>query len=74
MTEYEIIVVAAPDRERVKVLGSTFEPGKPKKVTNGNWRHKLRNRSEMMLYLRYNERYLYGENNAFGSEKRRHPA
>jgi hypothetical protein len=74
MVEYEIRVVSAPDRKRVKVLGATFEPDKSKEATLGSWRPKLRSRSEMLLYLKHNERYLYGQSSAYGSEKRQHPA
>jgi len=74
MVEYEIKMVTAPSRDKVKVLGATFEPGIPKRPLGGNWRHKLRNRAEMTQYLKYNERYLYGQTNAYGSEKRHHPA
>ena len=74
MVEYQIQVVSAPDRANVKVLGATFEPGKPEDPNSGRWRPKLRDRREMLLYLKYNERYLYGKNSAYGSEKRQHPA
>ena len=74
MVEYEIIEISAPDRVSVKVLGSTFEHGLPNKPTNGSWRPKLRTRSEMLQYLKNNERYFYGQNTAYGSEKRNHPA
>ena len=74
MVEYEITIVSAPDRERVRVLGATFEPGKPKDPKSGSWRPRLRSRGEMLLYLKYNERYLYGQSSAYGSEKRQHPA
>ena len=73
MVEYEITFVSAPDRARVMILGATFEPGKPKEPSLGRWRAKLRNRSEMLLYIRYNERYLYGQNSTYGSEKAQHP-
>jgi hypothetical protein len=69
--EYEIKVVSAPDRDHVAVLGATFEPGKPTDAERGRWRSKLRNREEMLRYLKYNERYQYGEGVAFGSEKRK---
>jgi len=74
VVDYEIRVVSAPDRESVKVLGATFEPGKPRTASAGRWRSKLRSREEMLAYLKYNERYLYGQDAACGSEKRQHPA
>ncbi len=73
MVEYEITFVSAPDRERVRILGATFEPGKPKEASLGRWRSKLRSRGEMILYLRYNERYIYGQGSSYGSEKPQHP-
>jgi hypothetical protein len=74
MVEYEITIVAAPDREKVKLLGTTYEPGKPVKAEEGRWRPRLLGREEMLNYLKRNERYLYGEDGAFGSEKRKNPA
>lgn len=74
MIEYEIKEVPAPDRVLVKVLGATFESGRPSVAVNGRWRSKLQNREEMLGYLKYNERYLYGEGIAYGSEKRKNPA
>lgn len=71
MVDYEIHVVPAPDRAQVKVLGPTFEPGKPTDTSRGRWRFKLRNREEMLLYLQYDERYQYGKGVAYGSEKRK---
>ena len=74
MVEYEITIVSAPDREEVKILGATYEPGKPVKTEEGRWRPRLQGREEMLNYLKRNERYLYGEDGAFGSEKRKNPA
>ena len=74
MVEYEITIVSAPDRGQVKLLGATFEPGKPVRAEEGRWRPRLRGRGEMLNYLKCNERYLYGEEDAFGSEKRKNPA
>jgi hypothetical protein len=74
MVDYEITTVCAPDRDAVKLLGATFEPGKPGKAEEGRWRPRLKGREEMLNYLKRNERYLYGEEGAFGSEKRKNPA
>ena len=74
MVDYEITTVCAPDRDAVKLLGATFEPGKPGKAEEGRWRPRLKGREEMLNYLKRNERYLYGEESAFGSEKRKNPA
>jgi hypothetical protein len=74
MVEYEIKVVSAPEREKVKLLCATYEPGKPAGAEEGRWRPRLSGRAEMLNYLRNNERYMYGESSAFGSEKRKNPA
>ena len=74
MDNYEINLMPAPDRYQVKVLGATFAPGKPSRVENGQWRSKLKNRAQKLAYLKSDERYLYGQNSASGSEKRKTPA
>lgn len=74
MTDYEIKTVSAPDRDSVKLLGATFEPGKPAKAEEGRWRPKLCSREEMLNYLKRNERYTYDPDGAFGSERRKNPA
>jgi hypothetical protein len=74
MVKYEITIVSAPDRKEVQLLGATFEPGKPMTYEEGRWRPRLSSREEMLNYLKRNERYLYGEDGAFGSEKRKNPA
>jgi hypothetical protein len=56
------------DGKKVKVLGPTFEEGKPE--TPINWRQKMRNRDEMLAYLKTGERYWFSEE-WFGSEKRK---
>jgi len=38
------------DGKKVKVLGATYEPGKPDKAEN--WRVKLKTREEMLAYLK----------------------
>ena len=58
------------DGKSVKILGETFEPGKPD--APGLWRNKFETREEMLLYLKYAERYWHGEE--YGSEKRKRPA
>jgi hypothetical protein len=52
----------------VKVLGPTFEEGKPE--TPISWRQKMRNRDEMLAYLKTGERYWFSEE-WVGSEKRK---
>lgn len=49
------------------VLGPTFESGKPDEPIR--WREKLRDRDEMLRYIKTAERYWYGEGQ--GSEKRK---
>ncbi len=56
------------DGKKVKVLGPTFEEGKPE--TPINWRQKMRNREEMLSYLKTGERYWFSEE-WYGSEKRK---
>ena len=57
--------------EDEKVLGKTYEAGKP--VGPYNWRAKLEGREQMLKYLQTGERYWYGED-WYGSERRRTPA
>ena len=71
--EYEIEEKNAPSRDKVKVLGATFDKGKPEGEDAGRWRHKLRNRDEKLKYLEAGERYWYMKE-WYGSEKRKTPA
>ncbi len=72
--EYEVEKKSAPGRDKVEVLGATFEKGKPKTGgKEGRWRHKLGSREEKLKYLQTAERYWYGKD-WFGSEKRKTPA
>jgi hypothetical protein len=70
---YEIIQQKAPGRDSVKVLGKTYETGTPNPTQDGQWRAKLRDRNEMLHYLKDGERYWFGKD-WFGSEKRKNPA
>ncbi len=54
-----------------KVIGETYEPGKPTEAYN--WRKKLRSQEEMLRYLQSAERYWFSKE-GFGSERRRTPA
>jgi len=56
------------DGKKVKVLGPTFDEGKPE--TPISWRQKMRNREEMLAYLKTGERYWFNDE-WFGSEKRK---
>ncbi len=71
--EYQIEEKSAPGREKVEVLGATFEPGKPEGEDAGKWRQKLGNRQDKLKYLQTGERYWYGKD-WYGSEKRKNPA
>jgi hypothetical protein len=56
------------DGKKVKVLGPTFEEGKPE--TPIMWRQKMRSREEMLAYLKTGERYWFSDE-WYGSEKRK---
>ena len=72
--EYKVEGKSAPGRDKVEVLGATFEEGKPEVGgEEGKWRQKLGSREEKMKYLQTAERYWYGKE-WFGSEKRKTPA
>ncbi len=71
--EYQIEEKSAPGREKVQVLGATFEEGKPEGEDAGRWRQKLEDRVDKLKYLENGERYWYGTD-WFGSEKRKNPA
>ena len=73
MGEYKIEEVSAPNRDKVELLGETYEEGKPEGEGMGRWRQKLENRAEKLKYLKTAERYWYGKD-WFGSEKRKTPA
>jgi hypothetical protein len=53
---------------KVKVLGATFEEGKPE--GKQNWRAKLVTREEKLGYIKTALRYWYGKD-WYGSEKRK---
>jgi len=71
--EYKIEKKSAPGRDKVEVLGATYEEGKPEGKELGKWRQKLRDRKEKLKYLQTGERYWYGKD-WYGSEKRKNPA
>ena len=54
--EYKIEEKSAPGRDRVEVLGTTFEKGKPEDKELGKWRQKLETREEKLKYLQSGER------------------
>ena len=73
MEEYKIEEVSAPNRDKVELLGETYEEGKPEGEEAGKWRQKLENRADKLKYLSTAERYWYGDD-WFGSDKRKTPA
>ena len=71
--DYVIEEKSAPGRDKVQVLGATFEAGKPEGEDLGKWRQKMESREEKLKYLKNGERYWYSDD-WFGSEKRKNPA
>lgn len=57
--------------KKVKVLGPTFEQGKPDQ--KGDWRGKLSSRDEKLGFIRTAMRYWYNDD-WYGSEKRKQEA
>ncbi len=68
MADYQMEEKLSFDGKKVKVLGPSVEQGKPE--TPITWRQKLRNREEMLAYLKTGERYWFSEE-WVGSEKRK---
>jgi hypothetical protein len=50
MSQQQLEEKTSFDGSKVKVLGETYEEGKPEKPEN--WREKLKNREEMTAYLK----------------------
>ncbi len=71
--EYQVESKSAPGRDKVEVLGETYEAGKPEGEGMGMWRERLEDRAEKMKYLESGERYWYSKD-WYGSEKRKNPA
>ena len=71
--DYVVEEKSAPNRDKVEVLGATFEEGSPAGEDAGHWRQKLDSRADKLKYLENGERYWYGQE-WFGSEKRKNPA
>jgi len=59
------------DGKKVKVLGETYEEGKP--VGKSDWREKLGSTEDRLNYLKTALRYWYSKD-WFGSEKRKQEA
>ena len=71
--EYKVEEKSAPGREKVEVLGATYEPGEPEGEEPGKWRQKLETREDKLKYLQNGERYWFADE-WYGSEKRKNPA
>ncbi len=57
--------------KKVKVLGATYEEGKPDQKSD--WREKLASRDERLGFIRTAMRYWYNDD-WYGSEKRKQEA
>jgi len=57
--------------KEVEILGETYEEGKPDVPVR--WRHKFKDRADMLKYLQSGERYWFSDD-WYGSEKRKTPA
>lgn len=71
MSEYTYEEKENFEGTKVKVLGPTYDEGKP--VEKDDWRAKLGSRAEMLGYLRTALRYWYSKE-WYGSEKRKQEA
>lgn len=56
------------DGEEVEILGPTYEEGKPEGASK--WQSRMRDRKEMLAYLRTGERYWFSDD-WYGSERRK---
>jgi len=50
MSDQDLEEKTSFDGKKVKVLGATYDPGKPEGPSN--WREKLKSREEMLAYLK----------------------
>jgi hypothetical protein len=71
MSEYQYDEKEGFDGKKVKVLGATYEEGKPE--GQQDWRAKLGTPEERLGYLKTALRYWYSKD-WFGSEKRKQDA
>ena len=71
MDEYSYEEKEDFEGKKVKVLGPTFEEGKPS--GRSDWREKLATREERLGYIRSAMRYWYNKE-WYGSEKRKQEA
>ena len=56
------------DGKEVEILGETYEEGMPQEKVQ--WRQRLKNRKQMLDYLKTGERYWFSDE-WYGSEKRK---
>ena len=70
--EYNIEEKSAPGRDKVEVLGATYDKGKPEDKDLGKWRQKLRDREERLKYLEYGERYWHGHEWSVSETRKTH--
>jgi hypothetical protein len=68
MSEYTYEEKENFEGKKVKVLGPTYEKGKP--IEKHDWRIKLRSRDDILGYLKTALRYWYSKE-GYGSEKRK---
>jgi len=71
MNQYQYEEKECFDGRKVKVLGPTYEEGKPEEKQD--WKEKLGGREEVLGYLKTALRYWYSKD-WFGSEKRKQEA
>jgi hypothetical protein len=71
MADYQYEEKENFEGKKVKVLGSTYEEGRPE--GSMDWKNKLESREEKIGYLRTALRYWYSKE-WFGSEKRKSEA
>lgn len=71
MSEYKYEEKESFDGKKVKVLGATYEEGKPE--GKADWEEKLGSTEDRLNYLRTALRYWYSKD-WFGSEKRKQEA
>jgi hypothetical protein len=71
MSEGKTKKVKNREGKEVEILDAETEAGKPEAADN--WRAKITDRKQMLMYLQTGERYWYSKD-WYGSEKRKNPA
>ena len=67
----ELLEKTTFDGKKVKILGPTFDSGRPESPFR--WLDRLKGRERILKYLQTGERYWYSKE-WYGSEKRKTPA